>query len=361
MLRVTFLVPYPADLAPGQRFRFEQWLRLLPPGSVDATIRPLFSARAYAHLYEPGGHVRKSARTITALAGRVRDVVALGKPDVVFLYREAFPFGPPVLEWLVERRVPVVYDFDDAIFLRSTSAANRAVGFLKMPSKTHRIVKGATTTTVGNTYLADFARRFHDSVQVIPTTLDTDIYKPPEHRPPIERLKIGWSGSPTTAPHLATISNALRRVLAHTPADLDVLGAPSFSLEDAPSVVARPWRRESERDDVGSFDIGLMPLPDDEWSRGKCGFKALLYMALGVPTIASPVGVNTEIIEHGVNGLLATTEEEWVEAIQTLLEDPDLRRRLSEAGRRTVVERFSGQVWAPRFLDVLADAAARRG
>lgn len=361
MLRVTCLVHYPPDLSPGQRFRFEQWLRLLPEGSVRVELRPLFSASAYRELYEPGHTARKLAHTAGGWGRRLRDVVAPGRPDVVLLYREAFPFGPPLFEWFVEHRFPVVFDFDDAVYLPNVSEANRGVSWLKNPAKTARITSWSTITTVGNAHLAEYATAFSDRVRVLPTTLDVEAYQSPARtRSADAPLRIGWSGSPTTAEHLGSIGHALRRVLKELPAALDVVGAPRFTLDGAANVAARPWRRETEIEDVGRFDIGLMPLPDDEWSRGKCGFKALLYMALGVPAIVSPVGVNAEIVEDGVNGLVASTEDEWVDAITRLAKDPALCDRLAAEGRRTVVERYSGQRWAPRFLEVLEEAAATR-
>jgi glycosyltransferase involved in cell wall biosynthesis len=162
-------------------------------------------------------------------------------------------------------------------------------------------------------------------------------------------------------PHLQSISGALRRILKELPVELVVVGDPHFKLPGAARVSARAWREAEELRDVQSFDIGLMPLPDDTWSRGKCGFKALLYMALGVPAVVSPVGVNRDIVSHGANGLLAASEDEWVDAVASLATDPALRQRLAEAGRTTVVERYSGQRWAPRFLDVLQQAADSRG
>jgi glycosyltransferase involved in cell wall biosynthesis len=360
MLRVTLLVPYPPGCAPGQRFRFEQWLRLLPEGAVRADVRSLFSAEGYVGLYERGHSLRKTGQAAVALTRRLRDVLAPGRPDVVLLYREAFPFGPPAFEWFAERRFPVVFDFDDAVYLRATSEANRAVAFLKAPSKTERIVVWSTVTTVGNAYLAEYARQFSPQVRILPTTLDIDEYRPRAARPAGGRLRIGWSGSATTARHLGLIEPALRRVLRELPTQLEVVGAPGFTVEGCPNVVAKPWVRSTEIQDVSGFDIGLMPLPNDQWSRGKCGFKALLYMALGVPAIVSPVGVNTEIIDEGVNGLFASSEDEWVDAIKRLAVDVELRHRLAEEGRKTVVERYSGQRWAPKFLDVLEEAAATR-
>jgi glycosyltransferase involved in cell wall biosynthesis len=357
-LRVTILAPQAPGLAPNQRFRFEQWLRLLPEGAVDATILPLFGPQTVARLYEPGGTARKAAETAAALGRRIIQLREVRRADVVLIVREAFPLGPALLESLVERRRPVVFDFDDAIFLKETSDANRLAGMLKMPGRVAGIIERAAATTAGNEYLARYARRFSHRVHVIPTTLDIEAYQPQPHAPG-ELVRVGWSGSPTTSKHLRTIEGALRRMLAELPVELVVIGDPAFRLEGAPRVSVLPWRAQSEVADVAAFDIGLMPLPDDEWSRGKCGFKALLYMALGVAPVVSPVGVNTEIVSAGENGLLVSTEDDWVAALRSLVEDPDLRQRLGAAGRETVVERYSGQRWAPRFLEVLQEAAER--
>ncbi|HWD09188.1 MAG TPA: glycosyltransferase, partial [Actinomycetota bacterium] len=230
------------------------------------------------------------------------------------------------------------------------------------------IVARAAMTTAGNEYLASYARRYSSAVQVIPTTVDTDRYRPlPDgSRPRPEGgsglVRVGWSGSRTTSAHLALIQGALRRMLEELPVELVVIGDPAFRLSGgsayADRVRVEPWRAETEIAEVGAFDIGLMPLPDDEWSRGKCGFKALLYMSLGVPPVVAPVGVNTVIVSDGANGLLASTEEDWVGAVGRLVEDAALRRQLGAAARQTVVERYSGQAWAPRFLEVLEAAVA---
>lgn len=149
-------------------------------------------------------------------------------------------------------------------------------------------------------------------------------------------------------------------MLRDLPIELVVMGDPSFRLPGAPNVTVLPWTRASEPAVVGSFDVGLMPLPDNDWSRGKCGFKALLYMSMGVPAVVSPVGANCEIVTAGENGLHAATDDEWVEAVGSLVEDQRLARTLGDAGRQTVVERYSGQRWAPRFLQVLEEAAQSR-
>jgi glycosyltransferase involved in cell wall biosynthesis len=213
----------------------------------------------------------------------------------------------------------------------------------------------ASAVVVGNEWLAEYARRHNPNVWVIPSTVDTDRYVPRAIEPSTAPVVIGWSGSSTTVRHLRTISGALARVAAAAPVELRIMGG-EFELPGAP-VTLRRWSSEGEVDELRRFDVGIMPVPDDLWSKGKCGMKALLYMAVGVPTVASPVGVNSAIIREGENGLLAATEEEWVDKLLTLVRDVELRRRLGAAGRATVEATYSLRAQAPRVLDLLGSVA----
>jgi glycosyltransferase involved in cell wall biosynthesis len=270
-----------------------------------------------------------------------------------------FPLGPPVFEQFAERRIPVVFDFDDAIFLPTTNPHNRLAARFKSPDKVAQIISGAAHTTVGNEYLAQYARRFSNEVSILPTTLDTVIFdRPADWRRPPGPIRIGWTGSSTTTSYLHSIDGALRRLLTKHDVELVVIGGDSYTLPGAPNVRTKPWRLDTEISDVLDLDIGIMPLTNDEFALGKCGFKALLYMSLGIPCVVSPVGVNTSIVHDGVNGLLASSEDEWVDVLETLIGDEDLRRRLGVAGRTTVVSHYNGKTVAPEFLNILARAAA---
>jgi glycosyltransferase involved in cell wall biosynthesis len=253
---------------------------------------------------------------------------------------------------------PLVYDFDDAIYLANVSEVNRALGWLKMPGRTRRVIERASVVIAGNGELAAWARQFNPRVEVIPTTIDTDRYRVVEREPADRPLCIGWSGSPTTIEYLELLSGVLRDVQAETGVRLRVIGDRNFTIPGA-SVDSSDWVEESELRDLAEIDIGLMPLPDTEWARGKCGLKALQYMALGIATVTSPVGVNREIAEGGA-ALLASTDAEWREALIRLTGDRALRVETGARGRRRVEERYSTRVNVDRYVEVLGAAAQAR-
>lgn len=356
MIRVLALVPYPARRAPGQRFRIEQWAPLLAKEGVQVELSPFLDDGAMDVLYAPGRVPAKAAGVLRGFARRIRQLPRLAGFDVAYVYREAV-LGPAWVERAVARRLPVVYDFDDAIYLPATSDANARLSFLKDPRKVDELCALASHVTVGNEHLAAFARRHARQVTVIPSTIDTEQYVP-RPRTHAARPVIGWTGSPTTLPYLLAMLPALRQLRNRMDFELRVIGG---RLEDgALDVTCVPWNAESEVDDLRALDVGLMPLADDEWTRGKCGMKALQYMALGIPPVVSPVGVNTAIVRHGVNGMHARTDDEWIAGLLALGRDPALRERLGRAARRIVEQEYSASVHAPRMAQVLRDAATQR-
>jgi glycosyltransferase involved in cell wall biosynthesis len=355
MTRVLALVPYPAGRAPGQRYRIEQWAPLLCREGVHVTLSPFLSQRGMDVLYEPGHVALKARETLRGYLRRLEEVLRLASADVVLVYREAAMLGPAWIERLVALQRPLVFDFDDAIYLADTSQANAWSRRLKPPMKAATICRLARHVTVGNELLARFAKTHAKDVTVVPSTIDTDFYQVQprvRNRVPV----IGWTGSATTVPYLTALAPALRRLRAKREFELRVIGAKA-DIEGLP-IRCLPWRAATEPDDLRALDVGLMPLPDDEWSRGKCGMKALQYMGLGIPPVVSPVGVNATIVRDAVNGFHARTEEEWIDRMALLIEDESLRRSLGQAARKTVEESFSARVHAPRVARILAEAAA---
>jgi len=365
-IRVLALSPIPEEGA-GCRFRIAQFIPYLESVGVDVTLRSLFDADFFRLVYRPGHYVRKALSFAELSLKRLDSLRDASRFDVIFIYREMFPIGPAIIERLLgsRRRPPVVFDFDDAIFLPSVSDANRAIRALKQPGKVATIVRHSDHVIAGNDYLAAYARRFSDAVTVIPTCVDTTKFVPSpdafstngsnQSREPV----VGWIGSPTTAFYVRGLANVFRQVREQHPFVLRVSGAGEPLNVPGVPTEQPAWTLASEVELFNTCDVGVYPLADDEWSRGKCGFKAIEFMACGVPVVASAVGVNREIIADGVNGFLASTEAEWVEKLGRLLASRELRRRFGEAGRRTVEARYSLQVHAPTLAATLRRVADR--
>jgi glycosyltransferase involved in cell wall biosynthesis len=353
-VRALGLLPYPLDHVPGQRFRIEQWARFFAVEEIEVSFSPFLSELAMDVLYMPGRRLRKATETLRGYLRRMRELRQVRDFDVAFVYREAALLGPPILERRFARRVPLVFDFDDAIYLPASSAPNRWAAWLKDRLKTGKLCRLAAHVTVGNEVLAEYARPRSRAVTVVPTTIDTDLYLP-EARTAQPLPVVGWTGSVTTLPYLVQLEEALRVLRRKVAYRLLVIGG-ELAVPDL-DVECRPWRAATEIADLRPIDVGLMPLPDDPWTRGKCGLKALQYMALGIPPVVAPVGINGTIVENGVNGFHARTNAEWVERVACLLKDPGLRRRLGDAARRTVVEGYSAAVHAKRVAAVLRSVA----
>jgi glycosyltransferase involved in cell wall biosynthesis len=359
-MRVLALMPALYDTSPGQRYRLEQWEPLLRERGVEITYEPFEDEELHGLLYKPGMLGKKLQLVTRGLSRRMSLVRKAKDYDLVYILREAALLGPPVFERLIyQSRVPIVFDFDDAVFVSYRSPSNGYLSYLKFASKTKTICRLASHVMVGNPYLAEYARQVNDRVTVVPTTIDTEKYQVPPPKDSSGPPVIGWTGSYSTVQHLDTLRGALKKLAEKESFRLRVIGTPAY--ECAPvEVEAMSWRSDTELEDLAAIDIGVMPLPDDRWSKGKCGLKALQFMALGIPTICSPVGVNTEIIQDDRNGFIAATEDEWVDKLGRLLRSHELRQRLGQAGRATVEQKYSAITQTPRvfeiFKSVLRDA-----
>ncbi|MEZ4677695.1 MAG: glycosyltransferase family 4 protein [Caldilineaceae bacterium] len=247
---------------------------------------------------------------------------------------------------------PVIYDFDDAIYLPRSSKANRWVSWLKQPGKTADIVRLSKHVIVGNRVLHEYAAQYNSTVTIIPSSVDMATYTMrPQSSPSTAPVTIGWVGSGTNLEYLEALAPILQTIGETFAVQVRIVGG-TVALPGV-MVTCQPWRLTREIADLHSFDIGIMPLSDDPWTRGKGGFKAIQYMGVGLPVVASPVGINTEIITHGVNGFLADTPAEWQQALATLVRDATLRCELGRAGRATVAAHYSTQVNAPKLLEVI--------
>lgn len=359
-LDLLALVPYPLDTTPSQRFRLEQWAPLLARDhGIRVHFAPFADPSLGALLARPGRVAQKAARMALATAARVPAVLRARRYDAVVVHRAACLAGPALLERaLAASGPPLLYDFDDAIWLRHTSGANALFDRLKFPGKTAALCRLAERVVVGSDYLAGWARGHSARVDVVRTSIDTAAYAERD-RPAGPRVVVGWTGSATSMTHLEAAAPLLRRLAAARPVEIRVLSTRPPVLPDVP-VVFRKWTPANEVEEIRAFDVGIKPMPDDEWARGKCPMKELQYLALRVPAVCQAVGGSREAVRHGDNGFLVTTGEEWMEALVRLVDDPALRARLGEAGRRTVMERYAAETSAAAFAASVRAAVERR-
>jgi glycosyltransferase involved in cell wall biosynthesis len=354
MPSILFVIPYPPGRAPSQRFRFEQYFDILTAAGYAYTLAPFLSEATWAILYKPGHTVAKVGGILRGFLRRFLLLFRVPAYDYVFIHREAAPIGPPVLEWLMAKvlRKKIIYDFDDAIWMKDPAGEQTFISRLKWQQKVGPICRWAYKVSCGNAYLRDYARQFNPYSFINPTTLDTEHRHNrtrDQHQP--ARPIVGWTGTHTTLRHLDLVWPVLERleqegydfefrVISNQPPAYVGLRALSYT----------PWRKDTEIEDLGQFHLGLMPLVDDPWARGKCAFKALQYMALGMPALVSPVGMNTEVVQDGENGFVCATPEQWYAALRRLLADQNLRARQGAAARRTIVERYSVESNKENFL-----------
>ena len=353
MKKVLFIAHHRLDRSPGQRYRFEQYFSYLEENGVSCQLSNIISQEDDKVLYSHGNYIKKALIAFKAYRQRKKELTSIVEYDLVLIYREAILTGSTFFEKkLAKLDVPILFDFDDAIWVKDVSKGNQRISFLKNSNKIREILPLCIHVSAGNSYLKEFALKYNKSVSIIPSTIDTDKYKE------IKKLKegpvtIGWVGSHTTIKHFETIVPVLIKLKKKYKGEIEfkVIGDPIYRNSDL-GINGIAWDNSKEVEFFNMLDIGVMPLPDDEWTKGKCGMKGLLYMSVNTPAVMSSVGMNSEIIENGVNGFLADTKEEWFEVLSKLIEDENLRRSIGLAGRKTVEEKYSMNSQKEKYLDL---------
>lgn len=359
-LRVLALATYPIEAA-ASRYRIVQFIKPLAARGIDVTFSPFLDAPLFAALYEPRRLLFRLPRLIWRLLRRLGDVVRASRADVVWIQREAMLFGPPVIEWLIARVLgkPVVLDLDDPTYVPYVSPIyGRFATWLKWPSKADTLIRWSRSVIAGSMTVADYAGA--KSV-IVPTVVDLNVFKPNVFKPggaagsppPV----VGWIGTHGTFPYLESILPVLAKLARERDFRLRIIGSGQTTVA-VPRAELKPWRLEDELSDVQSFDVGLYPITEDRWSVGKSGFKAVQYMAAGVPFVMSPVGVSTSIGVDGSTHFLARTPDEWYGRLSALLGDAGLRRTMGEAARKFAEEHYGVEQHAGRIAEVLTAAAS---
>ncbi len=354
--KITFIAPYPFGEAPSQRFRFEQYVDFLKENEFDIRFAPFLNDKTWKALYKNGTFTSKVVGILGSLFRRFTLMFQLRDSDYIFIHREAAMIGPPIFEWIIAKvlRKKYIYDFDDAIWLPNYSASNAKFHRLKAYWKVKKIIKWAHKVSAGNEFLKDYAAQYNQNVFVIPTTIDLENVHTIETNQTITPINIGWTGSHTTMDYLNDIFPVLKELEKTHTFTFTVISnhAPSIKLDSLKFV---KWNKQSEISDLAKINIGVMPLTDGTWAEGKCGFKGLQYMALKIPAIMSPVGVNNSIIEHQVNGYLCKSSEEWKETLIQLMENQSLRETIGEKGYETVKLNYSVSANRQNYLNLFKE------
>jgi glycosyltransferase involved in cell wall biosynthesis len=354
-MRVLFLVPYPLEAAPSQRFRFEQYFDILEKEGIEIKVEPFLSQKTWNILYQKGNLFSKVWGVLVGFLKRYVKIPSYFQYDYIFIHREAEPFGLPIIEWLLAKvlRKRIIYDFDDAIWLKNTSESNKLFSFFKLHNNTSKVCKWAYKVSCGNAYLEDYARQFNRNIVINPTTIDTENYHNREKLSINEKTVIGWTGSHSTVSYLTDLLPVFKQLEQKYEFELNVISdiPPPFELK---SLKFTKWNKKSEIDDLLHFDVGIMPLKDDQWSNGKCGFKALQYMALGIPALVSPVGVNIEIVDDGLNGFICSNQQEWIDKLGLLLADQNRLAQLSKTARQKIIDNYSVKSNTENFIKLFS-------
>jgi glycosyltransferase involved in cell wall biosynthesis len=354
--RVLFLLPYPVRRAPSQRFRIELFLPTLQKAGFHYHIQTFLDEATWKILYKKGSSHRKAWGVLKGFGRRLKAILFdVPRYDYVFIHREAAPLGPPFFEWVITKiwRKKLIYDFDDAIWIPNTSQENKLVGWFKAFWKIQYICSWAYKVVGGNDYLCSYARQYNKNVVLIPTCVDTEGGHNRLKDQRTDKVVIGWTGSHSTMSFLEPLVPVLKKIVREQDVELVIISnkAPAFSI---PGLQFLPWQEATEIEDLLQLHIGIMPLEADPWCEGKCGFKLIQYLALGIPAVASPVGVNQYIIEEGVNGYLCSTSKEWEKALTVLVKEEQKRVVMGAAGRKKIEEHYSLQAQAGLFLDLFS-------
>lgn len=361
---VLIVCPYPKDMAPSQRLKYEQYLDFLSKNHYHFEIQPFVSVKFSKIVNKKGFIVKKFIFSLGSYFRRLSHLFRIRQFDIIYIHLWVTPIGWPVFEFLYCLFAKkIIYDIDDLIFLKSTkNSANRIVDVLKGRKKPLYLMKRADHVITCTPYLDSFVRKYNENTTDISSTVNTELYTPKtDYSLNNELLVIGWSGSHSTSKYLHLLDNVFHKLKERgLNYKLKVMGDENFAISGI-NYESIAWKRENEIDIIRGFDIGLYPLPDTQWVMGKSSLKAIQYMSVGVPTIASALSTTDRVIDHKINGYLVKTEDDWVDAILTLSKDEHLRKTIGANAVEKIEKHFSVNANKETYLAIFNNVSKRRG
>lgn len=356
-MKILFLTRYPHEGA-SSRYRVHQYIPHLEALGVTCHVQSFMDETMYRLSFSSGRTPAKIAAALKACLKRLHAIRRHRDYDVIYMQRELFPFGPPLVERVLKARgARLIFDYDDALFINKPSRYNLLASLLRSSEKSFDLFRLSDCVIAGNDWLRDIAAQHGGKAVTIEVAEDTTRIRMRPRHDNENGVLIGWLGSNSTVKYLRLIEPVLRRIAERYPfVRFEIVGGGAFDLDRLP-VTHTEWSMDNELTALARFDIGLMPLPLEDWSRGKSGGKARTYMAAGVPPVCTAIGYNLELIRNGETGFLCTTGPEWDAALSHLIEHPAVRQNIADTARREVAERFAPQKKAGEILAVLRKVA----
>jgi L-malate glycosyltransferase len=353
--KLLIICPYPEGVAPSQRLKYEQYFDEIRKEGWEITVEPFINTSFWKIIYKKGAFLQKAFFTIKAYIRRLLLLHEIKDYDVIYVHLWVTPFGPPIFEkWIRKRSKKMIYDIDDLVYLKSEkNKAHPLVALIKGRKKPLYLIQAADHVITCTPYLDEFVRKFNTNTTDISSTVDTEEkYVVANNYSNEKPVIIGWSGSLSTSKYFYLLEKVFKKLAETHSFQIKVMGDPHVTIQGL-NIESIEWKNEYEMEVLKSFDIGVYPLPEEEWVLGKSGLKAIQYMALGIPTVATAIGANFRVIENGVSGFLVENESEWVEALSKLIEDPGLRAKMGAEARKRVEEQFSVKANAATYLGIL--------
>ena len=352
---ILIICPFPQGVAAGQRLKYEQYLKHWRENGYAVTISSFMDMSMWEVVYTQGNYLPKVLGTLRGHCRRIRDVFRINRYDLVYIFMWVTPFGSSFFERLyrlLSRRL--IYDIEDNIFMKQNSVVNPFVKMLKGTGKASYLIKTADHVITSSPFLNDYCLGINSlkACTYISSSVDSNRFIPTNTYNNKKAVTIGWTGTFSSKIYLDLLRDVFLELNQLIDFKLRVIGNFQYDLPGIDLEVIQ-WKKETEVEDLQGIDIGIYPLVQDDWVMGKSGLKAIQYMAFGLPTVATNFGTTPKIIKHMVNGWLVRTDKEWVNALEALIKDPTLRRKLGEAARRTVVDNYSIDAVKSHYLSIL--------
>ena len=350
--KILFICPYPINTAPGQRLKYEQYFSYFKKNNYDYDVKSFFNYKEYKILYSKGNLSKKIFAVIKGYLRRLYTSFKLKNYDLIYIFLNVTPLGGSFFERLYRiLSKKMIFDIDDLVYLNKYQKENKLAKYLRSSNKYFYLMKCSDHVITCTSYLDSVAKKFNKNTTNISSTVNTKIYTPKKFNRS-KKIVIGWTGSFSTVPYLNLIKKVIIKIQETYNCDLHIISSKKENL-DFKNYKSIIWKSKTEVDDLKFIDIGLYPLPKEEWVKGKSGLKAIQFMSVGIPVIATDTQINRKVILNNKTGILVKSEKEWFSALKKIIENKKLRENMSKNSIYHVRKNFSVDVNKHKYLKIL--------